>query len=137
MKVYIAGPVAGIPDNNKPAFDDAAGMYRAFGEEVVNPLDLGPDSHDGPCPTTYNAGQGADHDAACYMRTDIAALLTCDAIQLLPGWEASRGALAEWTVARAIGLQIYYPNLRRPATYTRALDDIAAERQAQDPEEDQ
>jgi hypothetical protein len=35
--------------------------------------------------------------------------VTCDAIQLLPGWENSRGATLEHHIAVALGLQIILP----------------------------
>ena len=69
------------------------------------------------CGTRYHVGDpitNADDepyytdDGACYMRSDIAALLTCDAIHMLPGWENSRGATVEHTIATALGLPITY-----------------------------
>ena len=37
-----------------------------------------------------------------------AVVLDCDAIYLLKGWEHSRGANAEFAVAKALGMTFYY-----------------------------
>lgn len=47
------------------------------------------------------------------MRRDIAVLVTCHAVQLLPNWQYSRGACLEEHVARELGLEILQPVLRR------------------------
>lgn len=39
MKLYIAGPMTGLPDNNYPAFHEAARDLRARGYEVANPAE--------------------------------------------------------------------------------------------------
>lgn len=41
------------------------------------------------------------------MRRDIAALIECDGIVLLPRWEWSRGAILEHDIALRLGLQIF------------------------------
>ena len=40
------------------------------------------------------------------MRTDLLALLSCDVIYLLRGWERSKGAGVELAVAQACGMQV-------------------------------
>ena len=92
--LYIAGPMTGLPDLNFPAFHAAARELRAQGFDVVNPAEINPDQH-----LSWQA---------C-MRTDIAALVFCDGIQLLPGWQASKGATLEHHIAERLGLQITYP----------------------------
>jgi hypothetical protein len=93
MKLYLAGPMSGIEDLNFPAFTRAAAELRAAGYEVVNPAELNPD-HTMPW-------------AEC-MRRDIAALVTCDGIALLPRWEKSRGATLEQHIASQLGMRVFY-----------------------------
>lgn len=90
--VYVSGPMTGLPGLNFAAFNAAAAALRQRGMTVVNPAELNPD----PDATWREC-----------MRTDIAALCTCDAIVLLPGWNRSKGALLEHTVAEALGLQVF------------------------------
>jgi hypothetical protein len=89
-KIYIAGPMTGLPELNFPAFHAEAARLRAQGVEVINPAEINPDI-------------GADW-VDC-MRADIAHLVTCQGIHLLPGWEKSRGAMLEHHIASALGLE--------------------------------
>jgi Domain of unknown function (DUF4406) len=89
-RVYLAGGMTGHPELNFPLFHRMAASLRASGYEVMNPAEICPD------PTA----KWED----C-MRADLAALVTCDAIALLPGWEKSRGASLEHTVAMALGMR--------------------------------
>ncbi|MES2262142.1 MAG: DUF4406 domain-containing protein [Pseudomonadota bacterium] len=90
-RTYIAGPMTGIPDLNFALFHAEAARLRALGFEAVNPAEINPD-------------QGATWEAC--MRADIAQLVTCDTILLLPGWERSRGASLEHHIARALGMRV-------------------------------
>lgn len=90
-RIYIAGPMTGMPYMNFPAFNEAARHLRALGFEVVNPVDLNPDP-------------GAEW-VDC-MRADIKALVDCNAVALLPGWERSRGATLEFTIAQNLQLSV-------------------------------
>ena len=87
MKVYISGPMTGIPDYNRDAFLEAEAIFRTRGWDVLNPWHLGEVS-----------GWG-HYD---YMKRDISAMSGCDGIYMLPGWLRSRGAKAEWFVAMFI-----------------------------------
>ena len=44
-KIYIAGPMTGLPELNFPAFHAEAARLRAFGYEVINPAEINPDKH--------------------------------------------------------------------------------------------
>lgn len=106
-RVYIAGPMAGHDDLNIPAFEAAERLLTDRGYEPVSPHRVNPTEHDGPCPSYgyFPGGHETGHSSsACFMRPDLATLLTCDAIYLLDGWQASRGATVEAAVARAVGI---------------------------------
>lgn len=101
MKIYIAGPMTGLPDLNFPAFHAAAKSLRDDGHVVVNPAEL-------------NIEPGASwHEC---MRIDIRELVTCEGIFLLPNWTLSRGARLEFHIASQLCMQVIeawnYPPLR-------------------------
>lgn len=103
MRVYISGPITGMVDRNQAAFVEAADMLRDLDHDPVNPQLIQPE-HDGECRGAYV--EGHDHRYGCFMRADLKALLDCDAITMLRGWEASPGARCELDVARLCSLVI-------------------------------
>lgn len=90
-RIYISGPMTGMPEHNFPAFNAEAERLRALGYDIVNPVDINPDAG-----TTWQE---------C-MRRDLQELLTCDTIALLPGWQKSSGAHLEMHVAHRVGMEI-------------------------------
>ncbi len=104
MRTYLSGRMSGLPEFNYPAFASAAKRLRSQGHTVVSPHELPAD-----CPGCANTGH--EHSWAEHMRVDLAALLTCEVIVMLPGWQQSRGAQLEKTVAEAIGLSVVYYTL--------------------------
>lgn len=90
MKLYLAGPMTGLPDLNFPRFREEAARLRALGHEIVNPAELNP--------------TGTDW-LEC-MRTDIRELVMCDGVALLSGWRNSRGATLEHDIGRRLGLHV-------------------------------
>lgn len=103
MRVYIAGPMAGIFDGNRQAFKERAEKLRLAGHEPVNPWDIFPEDHTGPC-IGGTASNETGHQYGCNLRADIAVMMFCDAVTFLPGWQNSKGASTEEHVARSIGL---------------------------------
>lgn len=93
-RIYIAGPMTGLPEFNYPAFSRAADRLRASGYHVENPAE-------NPVP--------ACGTWAGYMRMAITQLVTCDTVALLPGWSDSRGANIEQQLARSLDLQVIDP----------------------------
>jgi hypothetical protein len=92
--IYIAGPMTGIKDWNVPAFSEMADRLRKQGRNVINPHEL------------HEAQDGVPWD--WYLRRDLAQLVKCSSMVLLPGWGASRGATLEHHVAKTLGMTIAY-----------------------------
>lgn len=92
MLVYLAGPMAGKIDNNRPLFAAVAAGLRRRGYVIISPAETFADS---PTPRP-----------AC-MRVDLSQLLAADAICLLPGWQYSRGAFTEYLVAVETGKKTF------------------------------
>ncbi|MDH1334114.1 DUF4406 domain-containing protein [Comamonas thiooxydans] len=91
-RIYIAGPMSGLPEFNYPAFHAAAAVLRAQGHHVENPAEnLRP-----ACGTW----QG-------YMRMSLRQIAACDCLYMLPGWRGSRGARIEHGLALDLGLEVH------------------------------
>ena len=93
MKVYVSGPMTGYPEFNYPAFEDACKRLRAVGYEVVSPHEVNP-------------ADGTEHSWEWYLRRDIIALMDCDNIVVLPGWEQSKGARVETELGGVLGMSV-------------------------------
>jgi hypothetical protein len=121
MKLYIAGPMRGIPEFNFPAFRAAAERLRAQGHEVWSPAenDARVDGFDG-------TGEPKTLEYRHYMRRDLPAVLEADAVAVLDGWERSKGARMEVHVARECGIPVLDAGTLEPIeTATLDLPDRA------------
>lgn len=119
-RIYVAGPMTGLPELNFQAFNTAANELRAEDWHVENPAEHG----------IVDGAQWSD-----YMHTDLQQLSNCCAIYLLPGWSKSRGATLEAHVAQALGMALYYaPNAEAQAEPVHpddaAVDTLAAKMKA-------
>lgn len=85
--------MTGIEDHNFPAFRVAGERFRKAGWDVVNPAE--------------NFGGRTDLSRSTYLRVDVALLIQCGAIALLPGWEQSSGATLEAILAAELGLRFF------------------------------
>ena len=90
-RLYIAGPMIGLPNLNRPAFAAATVQLLAAGYAVESPTDGG----------QVDGGQWAD-----YMRRGLGQLLTCDGVALLPGWRGSRVACIDAELAGKLDMPV-------------------------------
>ena len=89
MKIYISGPITGLPPAQARAnFAAAADQIRRKGHEPVNPCV----TQEILNPLTTSWGQ--------YMEVSLALLRDCDAIVFLPGAARSKGSNMEAYEAR-------------------------------------
>lgn len=96
-KIYISGKVSGEDlEEVREKFERAEYTLRSTFRraEVVNPMRL----HNPRIPKEWED----------YMAEDVRALLTCDAIFMLPDWSLSRGARIEMAIARELGLELLF-----------------------------
>lgn len=91
QRIYISGPMTGLPDFNKPAFHGVAAALRGAGFDVCNPAENGiPDW----APWT------------AHMRADIVGLMACQGLCYLPSWADSRGAKIEINLATELEITV-------------------------------
>jgi hypothetical protein len=94
MKIYISGKISGIPEADANYYFTMAHVnLKAMGWDPVNPMFL-PHRHG----KTW----------AEFMREDIHALLTCEAIYMLDNWQESKGSRIEFGLAVELGMKIIF-----------------------------
>jgi hypothetical protein len=93
MKIYIAGKVSGLPYHLvSQKFGKHEVELRRQGHEPIVPLNL----------------VNRTDNWSSAMRKCISAMMTCDAIHLLPDWKDSPGAVIEHGLAHKLNIPIVY-----------------------------
>ena len=119
MRIYISGPMTGMPNCNREAFAKQAELWRSRGHFVINPHDItsvfgtAQEITDAfnhvygmfPLDTTSKK-EDMTRLVRSVMDADFAALRSCDMIVLLHGWRSSRGSKAELAEAIKCGLAV-------------------------------
>ncbi|HQR71250.1 MAG TPA: DUF4406 domain-containing protein [Burkholderiaceae bacterium] len=123
MRLYVAGPMSGIPHFNIPLFDQVATTLRLMGHEVINPAE------EDPPPVRAAALASAYGDPADLLPTgsthgdllarDVKLIADgIDGIVLLANWWKSKGACLEAFTALTYG---------KPLFRLRVIGDIGVE----------
>jgi hypothetical protein len=94
-KVYVAGPMSGLPNHNYEAFH---AMERKIIERFPGTLIFNPARN-------FNGYAGLPWEV--YMREDIPNLCRCTAIVFLDQWWRSKGARLEMEIAVKLGMKMY------------------------------
>ena len=96
LKIYIAGPMTGLPECNYPAFYRAYDRLYLAGYDPLTPTDS----------EKENDEEKYSKPKDWYMRRAIRMVTQADGIALLPGWETSEGVAQELEVAQMLDLDI-------------------------------
>lgn len=124
MKIYLAGPMRGLPEFNFPAFHAAAAVLRDMGHEVFSPAEKDIEKYG----EKLLNPSGSEDEAATNVGFSLRQALGMDlewicahgeAIALLKGWERSSGANAEFFTARALGQLMAFEYDRFKRFYTQ------------------
>jgi hypothetical protein len=118
MKLYLAGPMRGIPQLNFPVFHAVTEALRKQGYEIHSPAEEDISRY-GVDPSVGNDEGSEEWAVERYAHTgysmrdalghDLAWICSvADGVALLPGWQVSKGALAEKATAEALGLLVFY-----------------------------
>lgn len=111
-KVYLSGPMRGIPEFNFPAFKRKAEELRAAGWEVFSPAEADISATGYDFSPEHPEGKETDEPGLtareCLARDCKYICEEATHMYMMRGWEKSTGAQAEWALARAIHLPVMY-----------------------------
>lgn len=92
MRVYLSGPMRGLPEANFPEFRKNAELLREAGHDVLDPS------------MSFTDRKLSRPE---YLRHDIQLILCVDAVVVLDDWDLSPGARFEVAEAWQIGIPVY------------------------------
>ncbi|TDB86454.1 DUF4406 domain-containing protein [Actinomadura sp. KC216] len=109
MRIYVSGPMRGLPAFNHPAFERAACALRGQGHEVFSPQEK--NEADGFDFTSMSGTEDLAEigfDLRRSLALDLGWICAeAEAVVALPGWRSSRGARAEVATALALDLPVW------------------------------
>lgn len=119
-KVYIAGPMRGLPQFNFPAFYKAEAMLDLWGLDALNPARM--DIKDNKATFNHNMNRSSGGDVIAEntftiedaFTRDFQAIIAADAVMVLPGWKQSQGANREVAFSTSIGKPVYLYDEEKP-----------------------
>lgn len=91
--IYVAGPMSGRPDNNYPAFNEAAARLRDAGYTVINPAEFVPEP-------------GKLYSYPDLLRHDLQEMLQAHAVATLDEWWESTGGRNEVNIAGLLKMPV-------------------------------
>lgn len=113
MKVYISGPMSGIKNENRLAFNATESFLKSHLKDVVvlNPAIL---------PAGLTQGE--------YMDICMSMVRACDLIFMIDGWEASKGAVSELAYAEKLEKRVLLQDREEMKRPSGIILDVAGRR---------
>ena len=115
QRLYLAGPMRGIPYYNYPEFERIKGLLTLMNVDVVSPVDL--DRDHGFDAMKLPEGWTVDDvdwhrmpeglEIGAVLARNVKAIGTTDGIVVMDGWRRSGGSLMEMMAVRAMRLKLY------------------------------
>lgn len=93
--VYLSGPMTGLPDYNREAFNLRAEAFRAAGYAVKNPAEI-------------SAAYGTDKSYGFYFKRALRMMLECDVVYVFGDVTQSTGVEMELQVARMSDMPVIW-----------------------------
>ena len=93
--VYLSGPMTGLPDYNREAFNLRAEAFRAAGYTVKNPADI-------------SVTHGTEKSYGFYFKRALRLMLECDVVYVFGDITQSAGVELELQAARMADMQIVW-----------------------------
>lgn len=91
MRYYLSGPSHGLCELNFPAFKLEAARLRNLGYEVISAVDINASQQDGLLKA---------------MRKSLKAMLECDGVICMRGWQVAKASALEVYVARGLAMPV-------------------------------
>jgi hypothetical protein len=108
MRLYLAGPMSGLPLHNFPEFHRVANYLRSYGHKVFDPA-----AHTYDWFAAQDRTFNPEYVLTDYQRRELLAddlswiCKHAEGVVFLQGWQESKGARAEYYAARALGIPCY------------------------------
>ncbi len=93
--VYLSGPMTGLADYNRAAFNMRAEAFKALGYTVLNPAEI-------------SVTQGTDKAYTFYLKRALRMMLEADVVYVFGNWKNSKGVFVELYVARMLGMTVIF-----------------------------
>ncbi len=132
VKIYLSGPISGIPNDNIDGVEKAYVYYNIQGFEVINPHHIAAALNDDYMLEGLGKPSYTDYLAMC-----IANLNECNILILLDGYKKSFGACMEIAFALKKGLPVLHAftdkkvNLQAHIAIVSAYDSLSNRSQLQ------
>lgn len=117
IKVYLAGPMRGVPEFNFPHFLEVAADLRNRNYCVTSPAEMDLVEY-GTIEGVLAAVDRGELTLAKVMKRDLPAVLNADQVAYLRGWEHSTGAILEGIVGVFTGKKLVHAYNNQPVNMT-------------------